>query len=145
MYSPPDPATFNALVWDIVKQIPAGQVSTYGQIASMIPPPTGVDPPQYDRLGPIWVGNAMRATPAEQGIPWHRVIGGKGTISLPEASQTAREQRARLEREGVVFDGRGRVDFKAVGWEGPDPSWLQERGLLPPRPLRRSPTQPSLL
>ena len=36
MFNPPDPSVFNKLVWQIVKQIPAGKVSSYGQIASMI-------------------------------------------------------------------------------------------------------------
>ncbi|MBU2610949.1 MAG: MGMT family protein, partial [Chloroflexi bacterium] len=30
--SPPNPHAFNALVWDIVRQIPSGRVATYGQI-----------------------------------------------------------------------------------------------------------------
>lgn len=149
MYNPPDPKTYHALVWQIVQQIPPGQVSTYGQIASMIPPPDGVEPPSYDRLAPRWVGNAMNAISgsASTTIPWQRVINSKGTISLPEGSRAAIEQRTRLEAEGVTFDQAGRVDFDTVGWEGPDTAWLDEHHLLPPRPLRKppKPSQPSLL
>jgi hypothetical protein len=36
--SPPDVHGFNALVWEIVCKIPAGQVATYGQIAALIAP-----------------------------------------------------------------------------------------------------------
>jgi alkylated DNA nucleotide flippase Atl1 len=43
MFSPPNPKTFNAIVYEIVKQIPPGKVSTYGQVASMISP--DVEPP----------------------------------------------------------------------------------------------------
>jgi methylated-DNA-protein-cysteine methyltransferase-like protein len=139
MYNPPDPTSFNALVWEITKQIPEGRVSTYGQIASMIPPPEGVDPPQYTRLGARWVGSAMRATPSGEGIPWHRVINSQGTISLPPGTPSADEQRARLEMEGIVFSVGGRVDFEVVGWEGPPEAWLQEYGLLPPRSLKKQP------
>lgn len=39
MLTPPDPEAYSRIVWDIVRQIPSGAVSTYGQIASMIPPP----------------------------------------------------------------------------------------------------------
>lgn len=136
MYNPPEPWKFNAVVWEIVRQIPAGRVGTYGQIASMIPPPTGVDPEQYRRLGARWVGSAMRALPDGDPTPWHRVINSRGEISLPTGSLGAEEQRALLECEGVLFDEEGRVDFGVVGWEGPDETWLRERGLHPPYPPR---------
>jgi methylated-DNA-protein-cysteine methyltransferase-like protein len=138
MNQPPDPAVFNALVWEIVRQVPEGMVSTYGQIASMIPPPHGVEAPEYDRLGARWVGSAMRAVPAGSGIPWHRIINSQGGISLPAGSAGADEQRRRLEMEGVSFDGRGRIDLDRFGWDGPAPAWLEERGLLVPRPLRKT-------
>jgi methylated-DNA-protein-cysteine methyltransferase-like protein len=136
MYHPPDPDAFNALVWDITRQIPEGYVSTYGQIASMIPPPDGVDLPAYRRLRALWVGRSMNALPSGSGAPWHRVIGGTGKISLPAGSAGAEEQRFRLEREGVQFDAQGRVDFHSVGWNGPPGDWLAARGLLPPRSLK---------
>jgi methylated-DNA-protein-cysteine methyltransferase-like protein len=147
MFNPPDPKTFNALVWEITRQVPEGKVTTYGQIASMIPPPEGVDPEQYARLGARWVGSAMYAAPPE--IPWHRVINSQGEISLPKGSASADEQRARLLMEGVGFDGRGRVDFEVVGWEGPPGDWQREKGLLPPRSLKKTqttddPAQPRL-
>lgn len=149
MYQPPDPGSYNEIVWEIVRQIPEGRVSTYGQIASMIPLPEGVDSEQYDRLGARWVGNAMRQTPAGSQVPWHRVINSQGKISLPRGSASADEQRGRLEMEGVVFDDAGRVDFRLVGWEGPPDDWLGAHGLLPPRSLRGedkdSDTQLSLL
>jgi methylated-DNA-protein-cysteine methyltransferase related protein len=139
MRNPPEPDKFNPIVWEIVKQIPPGQVSTYGQIAAMIPPPEGVSPPDYQRLGSRWVGTAMNNTPAGQGIPWQRVINSKGMISLPEGSRAALEQRERLESEGVSFDEKGRVNFEVCGWDGPDESWLRERGLYPPPSLKKNP------
>ena len=148
MFSPPDPKTYNALVWEIVKQIPEGKVCSYGQLAAMIPPPDGVLPPQYDRLGSRWVGSAMNATPSGEGIPWQRVINSQGKISLPAGSSSALKQRALLESEGVVFTDKGRVDFNVYGWEGPDESWLKQRGLYPPPALgksRKTSTQPKLL
>jgi len=134
MYNPPDPRAFNKRVWLIVRQVPAGQVTTYGQIASMIPPPEGIEPPTYDRLGPRWVGTAMNQCPDD--VPWQRVINSKGAISLPKGSLTAIRQRVLLEAEGIVFDARGRVDFNAVGWDGPNTVWRKAHGLLPPRSLK---------
>lgn len=136
MIQPPDPQAFYALVWEIVCQIPAGRVSTYGQIASMIPPPEGVEPPLYDRMGARWVGDAMRATPEGSGIPWQRVINSRGQISLPAGSVGADLQRALLEMEGIVFDEQSRVDLRLYGWEGPPAKWLAEHGLLPPFSFR---------
>jgi len=54
MNFPPDSKTYFDIVWMIVRQIPSGVVSTYGQIASMIPAPTGVDEIDYERLGAVW-------------------------------------------------------------------------------------------
>ncbi len=140
-YDNPDPDSFNPLVWSIVRQIPAGQVSTYGQIASMIPPPDGIEPPDFDRLGPRWVGDAMNAVSRidDPTIPWHRVINAKGGISLPPGSKSAVLQRQRLEDEGVLFGKGETVDLNTVGWEGPDASWLRYHGFNPPRPLRKPP------
>lgn len=135
MYNPPDPESFNQVVWEIVRQIPAGKVSTYGQIASMIPAPPGIDPDQYARLGARWVGNAMHLSPT--GVPWQRVINSQGEISLRRDSTAADEQRFLLETEGVGFDLGGRVDFEIVGWDGPPQEWLDRNKLLPPRSLKK--------
>lgn len=141
MEYPPDPDTFYPIVWNIVRQIPSGVVSTYGQIASMIPPPASVDPVDYERLGPRWVGKAMNAVSGRDDptVPWQRVINSQGGISLPEGSKAALEQRARLEHEGLSFDQRGRVDLNIAGWDGPDEDWLRQNGLHPPRPLKKPP------
>ncbi|HEX2907839.1 MAG TPA: MGMT family protein [Phototrophicaceae bacterium] len=148
MNTPPDPKAYSETVWKIVRQIPARIVSTYGQIASMIPPPNSVDPADYARLGPVWVGKAMNAVSAADtpGVPWQRVINSQGGISLPEGSRSALEQRARLEREGVTFDKNGRVNLNQYGWDGPEANWLREHDLLTPRPLKKpdKPQQPTL-
>lgn len=136
--NPPEPHSFNTLVWKIVKQIPAGRVSTYGQIAAMIPPPESIEPSDYNRTGARWVGKALNATPSGEGIPWQRVINSQGKISLPPGSTAATEQRTRLEAEGIHFDEKGGVDFDIVGWEGPSEDWLTANGLHPPPPLGKS-------
>ncbi len=133
LFHPPDPTAFNALVWRIVRQVPPGKVTTYGQLASMIPPPAGVDPLRYVHVRARWTGAAMRAL-TDDSVPWHRVINSQGKISLPRGGGYE-EQRARLEAEGVTFDERGRVNFKVVGWAGPDDAWLAAHGLLPPQLL----------
>ncbi|MGD1994072.1 MAG: MGMT family protein [Anaerolineae bacterium] len=91
-------------VYQLVKQIPAGKVATYGQIAWLVGQPRGART----------VGWALRALPPGAGVPWHRVVNAQGGISI-----AAREhQRALLEAEGVVFDQSGRIDLDLFGWEG---------------------------
>lgn len=114
---------FYAAVWKLVKQIPAGKVSTYGQIASYLPPVTGVPPEEFAAHRARWVGNAMAASP--QDVPWQRVINAQGKISARHAAQT---QRRLLEQEGVQFDAKERVDLKQYGWQGPAADWLQANG-----------------
>jgi len=127
MHSPPDPASYNAIVYEIVRQVPPGRVVAYGQIAAMIPPPSSVDPLQYARLGPRWVGNAMADCPEE--VPWQRVINGEGKISRRKNSEGHLLQGALLEGEGVRFDDDDAVDFDRFEWEGPSEDWLLAREL----------------
>lgn len=136
MFNPPNPKQFFETVWDIVLQIPEGKVSTYGQIASMIPPFDGLDPDQMKRLAPRWVGTAMRKTPQGKGIPWQRVINSQGKISFPDGSAQAEKQQRLLEMEGVIFGKKKKVDFNVVGWQGPDIEYLEENDLFSPKPLK---------
>lgn len=130
MYSPPDPVAFRAKVYEIVEQVPLGRVTTYGFIARLIPPPPNVDPEQYARLSPRWVGTAMADCPDD--LPWQRVINAQGGISRREISGGHIVQRKLLEAEGIPFDERDRIDLKTYGWSGPPADWCREHGLIPP-------------
>jgi methylated-DNA-protein-cysteine methyltransferase-like protein len=89
-------------VYRLVKKIPRGRVTTYGEVAKALGTPGGARA----------VGYAMAATPPGRGIPWHRVLGAGGRIRVPEPS--AAKQRRLLETEGVLV---GRViDMKIYGW-----------------------------
>ena len=137
MTAHPDIEQFNRTVWSIVRQVPNGIVTTYGQIASMIPRPPEVDETDYEKLSPRWVGDAMNAVSRadNKNIPWWRVINSRGGVSLKPETQAGTQQRTRLKREGVKFDEKELVDFAAVGWTGPDDDWLAEHGLMKPKPL----------
>ena len=139
MFDLPDPIPFYKTVWEIVRQIPTSTVATYGQIATMIPVPEGVEADDYAKLGPRWVGDAMNAVSRidEPTIPWHRVINAKGGISLPETSKAAALQRARLRDEHVLLENNERVDLSEFGWEGPSEKWLDDHGLSAPRSLKK--------
>jgi methylated-DNA-protein-cysteine methyltransferase related protein len=113
--SPPDAASFNRQVWDVVRGIPRGRVATYGHVARLVPLPSGVDPDTYRAFGARWVGSALAACPDD--VPWQRVLNAKGEISLRAGAE---HQRRLLEAEGVAFDAKGRVDLARFGWQGPE-------------------------
>lgn len=77
---------------DTIRRIPRGKVSTYGDVAQAAGFPGAA-------RQVVW---ALRG--ASRGLPWHRVVGAGGKISLP--GENGLEQRFRLEAEGVVFHGK---------------------------------------
>jgi methylated-DNA-protein-cysteine methyltransferase related protein len=93
-------------VYAAVRRIPRGRVATYGQIARL----AGLGRQARQ------VGYALHALPWEGLAPWHRVVNARGAISLPPAGGADLTQRMRLEREGVRFDARGRLDLERYGW-----------------------------
>jgi methylated-DNA-protein-cysteine methyltransferase-like protein len=79
-----------------IRALPAGTVSSYGEIAKAAG----------------WPGAARQVVRILQqvpGLPWHRVVGSGGAIKL--SGEGAAEQRFRLRMEGVTFRG-ARVDMK---------------------------------
>ena len=96
---------FHARVYEVVRNVPSGWVVTYGDVATVLGSPRVAR-----HVG--WALSALQ----DPDVPWHRVINAKGTISGRGDTGRAVEQRYRLESEGVVFDERGRVDFKRFRW-----------------------------
>jgi methylated-DNA-protein-cysteine methyltransferase-like protein len=93
-------------IYAVVRRIPRGRVATYGQVAAL----AGI--PLHARQ----VGYAMHALPVGTIVPWHRVINARGEISVRASSSGDAVQRIQLEREGVNFDLRGRVDLESFQW-----------------------------
>ncbi|MEW6568477.1 MAG: MGMT family protein [Chloroflexota bacterium] len=114
MVAPPN--DFRRQVYAIVRRIPSGRVMTYGGIAALIPPPSGMLWTCYLRLRARWVGHAMASCPDD--LPWHRVVNAQGRIS-PRPGHGPQVQRILLEQEGVIFDGNGRIDLDHYGWAPP--------------------------
>ena len=115
--SPPFRIAFNHQVWEIVAKIPKGKVTTYGRIASMIPRPRGVGVRQYRAAKARWVGQAMAHCPSD--LPWHRVINSQGTISIRSGNDHHILQRKLLEKEGMIFEGRGKIALARFLWDPP--------------------------
>lgn len=94
-------------IWSVVRRIPAGRVATYGQVARI----AGLG--GAARL----VGYALHALPErERRVPWQRVINAQGRISARRFPGAEQVQKRLLEREGVRFDARERIDLARFGW-----------------------------
>ena len=86
---------------DAVNQIPAGQVSTYGDVAA-----------RAGSRSPRLAGFVLSQLSDEQ-TPWHRVLRADGT----PAPHLADEQLARLRAEGVLASD-GRISLRKYRFRG---------------------------
>jgi len=72
---------------DLIRRIPEGMVTTYGEL---------------DPAAPRFAGNVVARCPPD--VPWHRVVRADGSLAQGE------RQRRLLDAEGVSFNG-SRVDL----------------------------------
>lgn len=86
-------------IYAIVRKIPKGKVTSYGDVARR----AGL------ANGARQVGYALHALPSGTTVPWQRVLNASGKISLPPGSDSAILQRILLEGEGVGFRLDGSV------------------------------------
>ena len=91
----------------VIGRIPKGWVATYGQVAAM----AGM--PRRARL----VGRVLQHLDPGTKIPWHRVVNAKGEVSF-SLSRNGGDilQRRLLEKEGIRFDDRNRLDLERCRW-----------------------------
>jgi methylated-DNA-protein-cysteine methyltransferase-like protein len=103
------PTGFFERVYAQVEEIPRGRVATYGQVAALLGIPRGARA----------VGWALRALDERRAatVPWHRVVGAGGHISLRAGTGPA-VQRRRLRAEGVRFRN-ARIDLSRYGLLSP--------------------------
>lgn len=101
-------------IYDMVRLIPPGKVTTYGRIAELVGGCTA-------RM----VGYAMAALKSGKApdVPWQRVINAQGKVSVHGDGFGNAIQRLKLEEEGVVFDNKDRIDFTRFSWQGPDEAY----------------------
>jgi methylated-DNA-protein-cysteine methyltransferase-like protein len=95
-------------IWQTVRKIPRGKVSTYGAIAE-----------ESGFFGqPRLVGYALHNLPLNSDVPWHRVINARGAISFPEGSRQYARQKKLLRSEGLIFTGE-KISLVRYGWKWP--------------------------
>jgi methylated-DNA-protein-cysteine methyltransferase-like protein len=117
-------STLFARIYAVVKRVPRGRITSYGEIARL----AGL------RGGARTVGWALASTPRGEKIPWWRVVRSDGAIApRPFAS----EQRRRLRAEGVRFTRRGAVGLRRYGWPSAENTgrWTSRR---PPTQVTRT-------
>lgn len=95
--------SFYDQVYDIVKTIPSGKVTTYGDIAKFIGRPRAAR----------FVGYAMSASCETDDLPWHRVTFSDGRLW---DGQWAQVQHDLLSVEGVGFTKDGKIDVEKYRW-----------------------------
>lgn len=89
-------------IYDIVRMIPRGKVSTYGRVAQKL------------KIHPRVVGMALNKNPTPIVIPCHRVVGFNG--HLRGYAGGIEKKRQLLLKEGVKFRNRMYVDLNSSLW-----------------------------
>ena len=97
---------FTEKIIAIIRAIPEGRVATYGQIAALAGHPRA----------PRQVAGILKRYSNKYDLPWHRVVGIRGTISIKDPVGKA-EQVARLREEGVDVSTAGTIDLSHFGWK----------------------------
>ncbi len=87
-----------------ILSIPAGRVATYGKIAAL----------SGNSRGALSVVRVLSSLTEKFDLPWHRVVNGKGIISIKNL-EWFNIQRELLLSEGVEVSEDGVVDLEIYG------------------------------
>jgi len=101
-------ASFFELVYEVVRQIPRGRVTSYGAIAAAI----------GTRLSARMVGWAMNsAHDARLKVPAHRVVNRNGMLTGKNHFKDPREMQRLLEKENIKVINDQVQDFDKIFWD----------------------------
>jgi methylated-DNA-protein-cysteine methyltransferase-like protein len=100
--------SFFADVYDVVRQIPKGRVTSYGAIAVYL----------GTKLSARMVGWAMNAAhTATPKIPAHRVVNRNGMLTGRHHFATPTLMEELLKKEKVMVKDDKIIDFKSIFWD----------------------------
>jgi methylated-DNA-protein-cysteine methyltransferase related protein len=100
--------TFFENVWDVVRQVPKGRVTTYGAIAAYL----------GAKSSARMVGWAMNAAHGQKPrVPAQRVINRNGMLSGKMHFETPTRMEELLQKEGIRIVDDKVVDFKKLFWD----------------------------
>jgi methylated-DNA-protein-cysteine methyltransferase-like protein len=94
-------------VFDVVRLIPEGRVTSYGAIAKYL------GSPRSSRM----VGWAMNASHSEQNVPAHRVVNRNGLLTGKMHFSPPERMEELLKTEGIKVIKDQIVNFKEVYWD----------------------------
>ncbi len=98
---------FFASVFDVVRCIPQGRVTSYGAIAKYL------GSARSSRM----VGWAMNASHVFLDIPAHRVVNRNGLLTGKMHFSTPESMQTRLEAEGIRVENDQVVGFTSLFWD----------------------------
>ncbi len=98
--------SFFEKVYEVVRQIPSGKVTSYGAIAKAI------GSPQSSRM----VGYAMNASHNLENVPAHRVVNRNGMLTGKHHFDGTNLMQQLLESEGIKVVENKIVDFEKHFW-----------------------------
>ena len=100
--------SFFELVYEVVRQIPKGRVTSYGAVAACL----------GTKLSARMVGWAMHgAHSLTPKVPAHRVVNRNGMLSGKHHFETPTKMEELLKKEGIVVEDDVIVNFKKVFWD----------------------------
>lgn len=99
--------SFFEKVYQVVRQIPHGQVTSYGAIAKVL------GSPQSARM----VGWAMNASHNLEDVPAHRVVNRGGLLTGKMHFSGTNLMQQLLENEGIVIVDNQIQNFEKVFWQ----------------------------
>ena len=106
--SPEKEYSFFADVYDVVRQIPKGKVTSYGAIAAYL----------GTKLSARMVGWAMNAAhTARPKVPAQRVVNRNGMLTGKHHFATETLMEELLKKEGIDVKDETVVDFKTLFWD----------------------------
>lgn len=95
------------LVYQVVKLIPKGRVTSYGAIANYL----GL------KSGARMVGYAMNASHTDPEVPAHRVVNRKGLLTGKHHFPTPTLMQELLAAEGVMVENDQIINFEKHFWD----------------------------
>jgi len=114
---------FQNQVYQFVGKVPGGKVTTYGEVAYLIQN-SKIKNQNYNskvqinpRFLPRLVGFCLHQN-KDPKVPCHRVVDRNGRLAPNFAFDGAKEQKRRLEAEGVKFVDEMHVDLAKSLWQG---------------------------
>ena len=100
-------SSFYSRVYEIVKLVPVGRITTYGHIAKYLGVATSA------RM----VGYAMNVSHSNSEIPAHRVVNRNGILTGKHHFDGVNLMQELLESEGIVVKNDKILDFENILWD----------------------------